>query len=33
MLETDPDIGSAENLQLKNFLVSQQSKTAWSKIS
>ena len=33
LLENDPDIVSAENLQLKNFLLSQQSKTAWGKIS
>jgi ATP-dependent DNA helicase RecG len=33
LLENDPDIVSAENLQLKKFLLSQQSKTAWSQIS
>ena len=33
LLENDPDLSSAENLRLKNFLVSQKSKTAWSRIS
>ena len=33
LLEDDPDIVSAKNLQLKNFLTSQNSKTPWSKIS
>ena len=33
LLETDPELVSAENLRLKNFLVSQQSKTAWGRIS
>lgn len=32
-LDTDPDLGSAANLQLKNYLQSLQGKTAWSKIS
>lgn len=31
--ETDPDLSSAENLRLKNYLQSLQGKTAWSKIS
>jgi ATP-dependent DNA helicase RecG len=33
LLENDPDLLSAENLRLKNFLMSQQSKTAWGRIS
>lgn len=33
LLDDDPEINSAENLQLKNFLQSQKGKTAWSKIS
>ncbi len=33
VLENDPDLVSAENLRLKNFLLSQKSKTAWSRIS
>jgi ATP-dependent DNA helicase RecG len=33
LLENDPDLVSAENLPLKNFLQSQKSKTAWAKIS
>jgi len=33
ILDEDPDLVSAENLQLKQFLQSQKGKTAWSKIS
>ncbi len=33
ILEKDPDLLSAENLQLKNFLQQQKGKLAWSKIS
>jgi len=33
VLDKDPELISAENLQLKNFLQSQKGKTAWSKIS
>lgn len=33
LLENDPDLVSAENLQLKDFLLSQKSKTMWSRIS
>ena len=33
LLDLDPDLSSAENLRLKSFLVSQKSKTAWSRIS
>ncbi|HTE10972.1 MAG TPA: hypothetical protein VK645_08380, partial [Chitinophagaceae bacterium] len=33
VLDNDPDLNSAENLQLKHFLQSQKGKTAWSKIS
>ena len=33
MLDQDPDLISAENLQLKDFLQSVKGKTAWSKIS
>jgi ATP-dependent DNA helicase RecG len=33
ILEEDPDLVSAENLQLKNFLQQQKGKLAWSKIS
>ena len=33
LLETDPDLNSATNLQLKQYLQSLQGKTAWSKIS
>ncbi len=33
LLDTDPDLSSAANLQLKNYLQSLQGKTAWSKIS
>ncbi|MGZ8510341.1 MAG: ATP-dependent DNA helicase RecG [Chitinophagaceae bacterium] len=32
-IENDPDLGSAENLPLKNFLQQQKGKVAWSKIS
>jgi len=33
LLEADPDLASATNLQLKNYLQSLTGKTAWSKIS
>jgi ATP-dependent DNA helicase RecG len=33
ILDEDPDLVSAENLPLKNFLSSQKSKTVWSRIS
>ncbi|WEK38438.1 MAG: ATP-dependent DNA helicase RecG [Candidatus Pseudobacter hemicellulosilyticus] len=33
LLTTDPELGSAENQQLKNYLQSLHGKTAWSKIS
>jgi ATP-dependent DNA helicase RecG len=33
VLDADPDLASATNLQLKNYLQSLQGKTAWSKIS
>ncbi len=33
LLETDPDLVSAENLQLKNFLQRQNNGVVWSKIS
>ena len=33
ILENDPDLGSAENLQLKNFLLLQHGGRVWSKIS
>ncbi len=33
ILENDPDLSSAENLQLKNFLLQQHGGRAWSKIS
>ncbi len=33
LLEKDPDLVSADNLRLKEFLLSQKSKTAWSRIS
>jgi hypothetical protein len=33
MLEADPELDSAENLLLKNFLRQQKGKQAWSKIS
>lgn len=32
-IESDPDLSSAENLRLKNFLQQQKGKMAWSKIS
>jgi ATP-dependent DNA helicase RecG len=32
-IENDPDLISAENLRLKNFLQQQKGKMAWSKIS
>jgi len=33
ILENDPDINVAENLPVKNYLIGQKGKTAWSKIS
>lgn len=33
LLEVDPELDSAENLQLKNYLMSLHGKTPWSKIS
>ena len=33
ILDSDPDLVSPENMQLKNHLLSQQGKTAWSRIS
>lgn len=33
LIETDPELESAENLPLKQYLVSLQGKTVWSKIS
>lgn len=33
LLENDPDLGSAENLQVKQFLRQEKGKLAWSKIS
>jgi ATP-dependent DNA helicase RecG len=33
ILEKDPDLDSAENLRLKNFLQTQKRQTGWSKIS
>jgi len=33
VLDSDPDLDAAANLQLKRFLQSQKGKTAWSKIS
>lgn len=33
ILEKDPDLDSAENLRLKNFLQAQKRQTSWSKIS
>jgi ATP-dependent DNA helicase RecG len=33
LLDADPDLASATNLQLKNYLQSLHGKTAWSKIS
>jgi len=33
ILDNDPDLVSAENLHLKNFLSSQKGKTVWSRIS
>ncbi len=33
VLDADPDLESADNLQLKQFLQAQKGKTAWSKIS
>ena len=33
IIETDPELGAAENLQLKQYLMSLQGKTPWSRIS
>ena len=33
LLDADPDLSSAENLPLKNYLLARKGKTAWSKIS
>ncbi|MEO6136617.1 MAG: ATP-dependent DNA helicase RecG [Ginsengibacter sp.] len=33
IIEEDPDLSSADNLYLRNYLVSQKGKTVWSKIS
>ena len=33
ILDEDPDLGSAENLLLKNFLMRQKNGTVWSRIS
>jgi ATP-dependent DNA helicase RecG len=33
LLETDPDLESAENLRIKNYLLQQKGKMIWSKIS
>ena len=33
IIEDDPDLSSADNLCLRNFLVAQKGKTVWSKIS
>jgi len=33
LLENDPDLVSADNLRLKDFLLSQKGKTTWSRIS
>jgi ATP-dependent DNA helicase RecG len=33
VLEEDPDLNSAANLRIKNYLVSQKGKTAWSRVS
>jgi ATP-dependent DNA helicase RecG len=33
IVDEDPDLSSAENLPLKNFLQQQKGKLAWSKIS
>jgi ATP-dependent DNA helicase RecG len=33
ILEKDPDLVSAENLQLKNFIQKQKNNITWSKIS
>lgn len=33
LVEADPELNSAENLPLKQYLLSQKGKTAWSKIS
>ena len=33
LIESDPELLSADNLQLKNYLMSLQGKTPWSRIS
>jgi len=33
VLDEDPDLASAENLPLKNFLLQQRTGTVWSRIS
>ncbi len=33
LLQTDPDLSSAENLLLKNYLLSKKGKTEWSKVA
>ncbi|RXK83929.1 ATP-dependent DNA helicase RecG [Filimonas effusa] len=33
LLDNDPDLSSADNLPLKNYLLARKGKTAWSKIS
>jgi ATP-dependent DNA helicase RecG len=33
LLNVDEELTSAENLQLKNYLIMQKGKTVWSKIS
>ena len=33
IIEKDPELGSAENLRLKEYLMSLQGKTPWSRIS
>jgi ATP-dependent DNA helicase RecG len=33
LLEEDPELNSAENLQLKSYLLSRKGKTEWSRIA
>ena len=33
LLQDDPDLSSAENLLLKNYLLSKKGKTVWSKVA
>ncbi len=33
LLESDPDLNSAENLRLKHYLLSKKGKTEWSKVA